>query len=282
MARLFGRKLALTIGDKRFDTPPDPTKPFDPGLRVSFRIDKKPASEPDKAEISIWNLASATRSALSRDSRPTLALQAGYQDEFGMLFYGKAINIKHVKDGPDWVTRFTGLDGPDPTATLNASFPPGTDIPEILRRAAEALGVGVKAALEKIRGENRSFTEAIRELPKGFTAAGPAKDVIDNLMKSMGLQWSVQDGQIVVSEPTGAAVTTRIEIGAASGLVDSPEPALLGRVKFRSLLRPTIKPFNIVSLDAISVKGRVRCDAVTHVGDTYGMQWHTEVDGLIL
>jgi len=153
MGVLFGRRAVLQIGTVEVD-----------GLRVSFKVEKDNKPEPNKSEVSVWNLSRDTRAKMLNQTAylgpvqvqsVTLSLQVGYGNDIELIFVGDIMRdgITTVRDGGDWVTTFKSGDGADAfrSARIQESFAKGAKIADVFKRLTESLGVGMGNALEKIK-----------------------------------------------------------------------------------------------------------------------------------
>jgi hypothetical protein len=257
------------------------------GLRVQFKVKKTTTKEPNCAEVSISNLSETSRASL-QSKGVRVILEAGYVGNLAQIFSGDARYISHVREGADWVTKVDLGDGERAYrwARVSESFKAGTTVAAVVSKVAGALGLDTSAAVALVR-------EKVREqFTQGFTAHGRASDELDRLLTGRGLEWSIQDGRLQVTEVGKPAPGTAILLSASTGLIGSPaygspekkdgeNPSTAKKkhvLKVKSLLQPGIRPGARVQLDSLSVKGLFRVEAVTHTGDTHGGDWQSEAD----
>lgn len=276
MAQLFDRSCVAIVGDLRVT-----------GLRMAFKVKKTTKTEPNTCELRIYNLAEKTRSRLQSKAIPVV-LSAGYQDNAAIIFQGDARTIDHVRDNADWITLVRCGDGERAYqwAHFSESFAPGTPVADVIRAAAQALGVNTgNLDAELAKGD---FRGRLTEFAHGYTAHGKASQELDKLLRTCGFSWSVQDGALQLLRGDAAAPGRAVLLTPETGLVGSPEhnaPDKTNRpprVKFRSLLQPSIRCGGAVELRAAGVKGQFRVEALEHGGDTHGGEWYTNAEGLSL
>lgn len=276
MAKLFKREARVTIGALQVE-----------GLRIQFRSEKSLQQEPNKAEVSIWNLSQDTRGKLTDAvdrHEAVVVLEAGYAASGAdpstteVLFKGDARIISHVRQGADWVTRLQSGDGAAAykSARMVGSFAPGTKRGTVIEEAAKALGLPLGNLKERIKAHD--FKGALTEFVGGFSAAGKASSQLTELLSPLGLGWSIQDGQLQVLGEKDATSAQPVLLGPESGLIGSPELGDQGVVKVKSLLQPGIRPGRRIELDAEAVRGLFRVERVTHSGDTHGTDWYSEAE----
>lgn len=258
------------------------------GLRVAFSVAKSTAEEPNTCRISVYNLSEDTRARLSRMRGVPLRLEAGYTGNAALLFQGDTrrtpAGIQHVKAGPDRVTTLECGDGETAYryARYSGSYAPGTSVTKVAEDMAKALGVGLGNLEETLRAGG--FRQGLQSFPAGFAARGRASEELNGLMRSLGLEASIQDGKLQVLKPgeplKGQAVLLTPETGlrgspaynSAEGKEKDGPPTL----KVSSLLQPALRPGVQVRVEARTVRGFFKVKAVTHAGDTHGGDWASE------
>lgn len=282
MARLYGRICKLIVAAPIADdyrTVSANVYEIE-GLQVRFEVKKTLKKNPNDATIRITNLSPRSQAEM-RERGIKVLLQAGYPDNLETLFVGDGYVGDTKTEGPDTVTTIQAGDGA--RAYLHArvaeSFRAGTPASVVVRRLAEASGldlgnVGAQAA-----------QVAARQYANGYVAFGNATRELDKVLRSMGLEWSIQDGKIQVLRPGEGTTVNAVTLSSETGLIGSPEvgtPEKKGqrpRVKFKSALQPSIKAGGHVLLDGLTHKGLVLVKQVTHVGDTHGDDFYTEAEG---
>lgn len=252
------------------------------GMRVAFKITKTLKKEPNTSEIVVTNLSPKRRSSLQHKGVKVM-LEAGYKATgVKKYFSGDVRTIDHVRNNADWDTTMKLGDGERAWgfARISESFAPGTPKANVVRTIAKSMGLELGNLDEQLA----SLTGTIDQ---GFAAAGPSSHAMNQIITSLGKEWSVQDGQLQILDPYQVLNLPVPEISVSSGLLDSPEmgtPPKKGKpalVKFKSLLIP-VKPGGKVKLVSERYNGYVRVVAVTFTGDTHGGSWETEISGQIL
>lgn len=264
------------------------------GLRVKFKVTKTSESNPNTAELDIYNLSETTRSLFqAKDSR--VELQVGYKgipatgiiSQFGIgaqgnvetVFIGnvsKAVpkNDKSFSDskkqkhrfsqsviqGVDIVTKVQLADGANRyrNARLTKGFPPNITLDQVLDELTSNLGFA--------KGDRQGVPE--RRYANGLTVSGLVRDHLNVLMKGNELEWSIQDETLQVIPKNGATSETEILLKPTTGLVGSPQKTDKG-LEFTSLLQPQLRPGRRVQIESAFVKGVFVVKKVTHDGDSH-------------
>ena len=314
MARglLFGRQAVVTLGSLAVSNPASLDPSFRlrdfraEGFRISFKIVKTASGKPDTLELSIYNLSTEHRRELT-NSGMTVEVAAGYPDNIAVIFRGKADAVLSGRDtsSVDWVTTVKAGDGERELrqGRINLSLRPGTRIIDAITQAAQQLGLDAKDALDKARASGLSYTDSIQQVLSGGVLQGSAQKVMNQLLKSTGASWSVQDEHIVIVPKNSTSDEPTVLLAADTGLIGSPEltkpdpkeaaagdggeggeeggtagASQLNVIKVRSLLQPQIKPYGKVKIDAENLEGLFRAEKVTHEGDTHGQPWYTDIE----
>lgn len=253
-------------------------------LRVQFKIERNNVQEPNKAEVSIWNLGEASRAAIQKKGAACV-IEAGYINNLFQIFSGQLYFANHVKQGVDWVTTFQLGDSIQEysRARINESFKPGTTIGDVLKRVAESCGIGMGNVVEEINKGN--FRGALTEFTKGVVVSGASKDIMAELTQLTGHEWSIQDGHIQMLRDGQATDEDAVKLSMETGLIGSPEFAEDKKdkhqyVKARSLLQGTLKPGRLVLINSRQVNGYFKVEQATHTGDTWGTDWYTDIEAV--
>lgn len=278
--RLFDRRCRLVVA------PPlsgyagtDPRAIVIENLRVTFRIKKTRTPKPNAATITVNGLSDDSR-ALMQSKGARVILQAGYDDAMGTVFFGDSERIDHKHDGPEWVTKIEAKDAG--RAYLNArvaetfagSIPRGT----AMLRVAQSLGLGIKALEAHVPTINASKSHA-----NGWTAHGRAAPELTRLLKAVGLEWSAQDGDLIVWRK-GEGLPDVVVLDEDHGLLGAPEYGTSEKkgkeplLKLRSLLRYQLRIGSKVALKSRTISGTFMVEHLEHTGDTAAGPWFSDLE----
>lgn len=266
----FVRSWKVTVGDVDVSS-----------LDMSFSVMRSVRREPNTAEVSIHNLAPDTRGRLVATSNPRLVLRAGYVsdgDPPPTLFVGDAREVHSEPEVLGWVTKVSARDGGRAFrhSRMLKSYGEGTRVLQVLRDAAEALGVGEGnlAELEPfvvLQGGAQTF-------PDGYVASGPAHRVLNSIVRGAGLRWSVQNNAIQIMRRGRPLETQIVLLSSSTGLVDYPAEDEKGTVTARCLIQPGLDPGRRVRLDSEIKSGDFEIRKVVYSGDTMGTEWYATLE----
>lgn len=264
----------------------------DPGLRVTFKIELSDKKEPNTSEIVIYNLNKDSR-ALCQAKHAKVTLEAGYEASGLSLLARGDLRIGDSKrEGADWVTTLKIGDGERAyrNARVKQTFAAGTTGGDVLRYLAGQSGLQQGNIPDVL-------ADLIKTYDSGYALSGKWSEEMDRFCKGIGFRWWTQNQTLYVALPDAPLhdplnkgkplVSTEIpEISVDSGLIGSPEfgtpekkgkPALL---KFTALLRP-VTIGALVHLKSAFHDGDVRVKKASFVGDTHGLDWYVNYEGVL-
>ncbi len=284
MTRLFKRGVALTLArpqaGKFFENEPNAITIRD--LRVQFSIVKDLDSEPNTCDVMVTNLAERTRAEVARLPLH-VRLDAGYDGELARIFTGDVIWGQSKLNGVDWETKLQLGDGSRAHggARLNRSFKAGTSAKTVLGDLAKAHGLKLPTSIADAKELSAQFAS-------GVTVSGPTHTELTKVLAPRGYGWSVQDGRLQILSGTGTRPDEAIVINQDAGMIGSPEfgpPGDEGKpptMTVSVLLYPRITPGGKIKVESRSVNGLFRVERVTHVGDTHGQSWQSNIEAIPL
>ncbi len=226
-----------------YDQNDDATLPT--GLRLTFAIDKKLVDVADTATLKIYNLNQNSRRELAQRSIylyktarvRTLQISAGYPGDFGGLFNGGVELVTNTRQGADWITEIKSssalsqmLYNMFDKSWQSKGGTPMIDIFEEMATGNGGLGKPIYSDGAKTKLQETKITK--------YHASGSVFTSIRKMIKSMGLTFTMDNGQLIVTEqgqPIDDDVAKAIVISEASGLVGSPRINDMG-YEFRTLI----------------------------------------------
>lgn len=247
------------------------------GLRVIFTVKKAATKDPNTAEVTICNLSEDSRKKIEQARGKPLILTAGYEKTEAIIFSGDVRFASSARDNADWKTKIESGDGETKYATAHfkGSFGKGTSARDVIKAAASALGVGL-GNLDKAITSLRKPSHT-----RGYSASGRASDVLDDLLRSQGLSFSIQGGQLQVLRPGDSVDTQALRLSPETGLIGSPEtttPKELTKttsIRLRTYLQPQLKCGGLVSVESASFRSEYIVQKLEHVGDSHGAGWYS-------
>lgn len=270
MSELYDRRCIVEVDGVRFE-----------GLRTVFRVELTTASAPNKLELDIYNLSALSRSKIKRTGA-TVKLQAGYQNNLGLLFSGDATTTTHSPIGADVITKIIAGDGETAIrgARFEGSFGENTLISDVLLKMLggfEAKGLNTTKA--KARIAQGDFRGAFTEFANGFAFSGPLTPEFERQLKSVGLTWSVQKGEVQILSSTETTQDTAYRLGVSSGLLGSPSIDDKGVVKLSAMMLSDLVPGKRVIVESRMVSKTIKLTKVVFRGDTHGDEWIADCEG---
>lgn len=277
---LYQRDWKLTVG-----------RPLGPGasdlqeltsfgtLRTSFEVERahKLGKEPNSSAVSVYNLAESTRSKLG-DKGLSMALEAGYVGFMTTIIRADIARVTHRREGPDWITRLEADDGGRGLAQTRVSlaFAAGARAEDILKTVARKLPIAMGKALEEAKSSN--FQRGLEVFAHGFVASGNANQVLDDLARTTGLEWSVQNNELVITRPGYPTSDEAVVLGPDSGLVGSPMPGEEGKLQVKALIMPGLEPARKVKIISRTLEGFARIEKTKYSGDTHEEDWYATME----
>ncbi len=243
------------------------------GLRIKFEVEKTNESQPNRARISIYNLSEKSRS-MFEDGGSRVILTAGYKDNFGVIFSGNIVKAKHKKkkglqkgavttkyEGVDIITEIEAGDGDNKyrNSRLHRGFPAGTPIKDVLQELSGAFDMPANIDEEAIPS---------LQYANGYSVDGPCRYALDEICKTNGLEWSIQNEVLQIISKNKTTKIGAIVLNPTSGLIGSPTKMSKG-VEFVSLLQPALSPGCAVKLESKFIEGTFKVRKVTHDGDSH-------------
>jgi hypothetical protein len=253
MTELFGRQVIIEIGE-----PGGEARRWT-DLRISGRVEKSPARSPNTCILEVYN-PSPIAIALAQARGVVVRVLAGH-DVPRLLFVGDINRAGAIveKQGPDRVLTIEATDGGRrfQEGHINQSFGRELTAEQVFGVIADAMNLPLGAVLV---GDSVRFG--------GVSVVGPVRDALDDLTRSIGARWSIQDGALQVlseDEDTGEAV---VVVSSTTGnLIGSPSPTDEG-IEFKALLDGRIRPGRRVVLESEQYQGVYRAIEVQHVFDS--------------
>lgn len=279
------------------------------GLRFAFSIEKQSTKAPNKCTLKVWNLAPETRGLVEAIGN-VLILKAGYVQDTGAqtIFQGDVIRALTVREGPDWVTELEMQDGHKEFRDTKASvsYGRGATALQVLGDLSKRFGLPVRELPADV---------AAKQYPNGFSFVGRLRDAMEKACDYLKLEWSIQNREIQIIKKGGVFQKRAVVLSSDTGMVESPmlesktmtekaaakdgitasQPGVrattqrnddgeIERVlqvngyKVKSLLQPGLEPGGYVQIKSKSIDGQFfRIEELTHVGDTFGSEWHTNI-----
>lgn len=188
------------------------------GLRIQFTVEKDDKTTANTATVTISNLAQRTREEFA-DIPRRMILEAGYGDSLATIFVGDiTAPPKGTYGSTDIDTEILGKDGGRALkhAHVSKAYRGTATALQLAQDAIKALGLRVPADLP-------GYQELSKQYPHGTSLHGLASDRLTQILKPLGFEWSIQNGQIVVVKAGGVLDGDELVINTQAGMVGSPQ-----------------------------------------------------------
>lgn len=283
MARQYKRTYELTATSKTGEVR------IIRNLRIIFEITKSVLSFPNLARIEIYNPNSDTISVM-QERYSKISLSAGYEGNIKLLFKGEIRNSFETRSDVDKILVIYAGDGERDyqNSVFNKTFTESVSISQAIQEVLDSfeeitIGVidGLPTGADKLRGQ---------------TLSGSSKDILDQFAEEYGFDWSIQDGEVIIT-PLEQPITNdeAVLISAATGMVNSPTITEVG-VDVTTLLNPQLLPNRAFKIESLANdiqlgnlffrsapktvgEGVYKIQEVTFKGDTRDGQWLSIVKG---
>jgi hypothetical protein len=271
---LFGWQATVTVDDLDLS-----------GFDLAFQVTRtlKPKT-PNTCELRLYNLSRSLRrelaSKVKADGSIFVSLAAGYRGRLSQIFRGDLRDVFSMREDTGWVTTISSGDGEQArrTARIRRAFPPGTKVEVMLRALSDSLGVGLGNSAQALVGPKR-LLHGSSEFVTGAVAHGNSAELLTDLLNSVGMEWSVQDGELQVLDKGRALAGEAVLLTPATGLIGSPEPGHKGTVRATSLLIPGLFPGALVRIESEEVEATFRLERVDYSGSTSDDDWSAHLQG---
>jgi len=243
-------------------------------LRIDFNCVRTDNKDPNQGKIQIYNLNPDSRGFIKQEDNHVF-LYAGRGDSAPLIFSGKITDTMIVAGSPDIITEIESKDGDDLFRVQKASLTLGGPIKkkDVLDVLAKQLGI-VKNI---VTGDGLDLDG---EYIYGATFFSSGKDALNEVVKAMGGNWSIQNGSMIVTavgKPTGQIA---VVINSTSGMVGSPLATKDG-MKCRALLNHSITPRRLLSLQSMNLSGTFIVKKSTFIGSNgYANDFYTDVEAI--
>lgn len=276
MTRLFKRDVRVIVGPYTIDAL-NTAGGRQPLLKLTFDVEKTADRSANTASLAVWNLAETTRSWFQEKGLEVI-IEAGYVDERNQIFKGDIESTLITRPSVDWIVQLELGDGSQAlkSARINESLRGPQKLGKVLEKAANALGLDVGNLKEQVRTDGAR--SVLKQLLNNIILSGKASDVLDEISSAAGLTYSIQDKSLQFVAKGGSVSGPAIELNDSRGLIGSPEVGEKGVVTAKSLLNGRIKPGVRIDLESLLLDGEYIVQKVKHSGDTWGNDWHTEME----
>lgn len=252
------------------------------GFRISFRVDKVAAvtsGQPNPITVRIYNLGADSR-ALVGNTKNTIVVEAGYGQVSKRIFKGQINYGVTSKEGPDYITEINAMDGLFAVQNSRVDLSIRTPV-----TASTLIGTLVGAL--KPQGVDPGIVMGVPQTTynKGIVLSGSTVDRLKEICEKNDLQFSIQDGAVLILPYGSDRGVPAPVISERTGLIGIPQiRAQAGAdnkatiVSLKTLMMPEIGVSQKIVLLSKFVSGIFITAKVTHDGDSFGGPWYTEME----
>lgn len=249
------------------------------GFRIRGKVDKVAAvtsATPNPIELEIYNLGPDSRALLSKTNN-LIVVEAGYGNSPQQIFQGNIMWGRTHKVGPDYITKIQAADGlfAFQNARVDTSFQKGVQPNQLINTLIGSLkGAGVTAGI--IQGvPNQGYNQ-------GIVLSGRTVDLLKDVCERSNLQFSIQDGNVLILPYGGDKGTPAQLISPETGLIGIPEiraadaTGAATLLSFKTLMMPTMGLFQKVILQSKFINGIYTTAKLVHDFDSFEGPFFTE------
>lgn len=258
-------------------------------LKIIFDITKSLISIPNLAKIQIYNPNDTTISTLQKKFTK-IQLFAGYKDNIGLIFKGEVRNVFQTRSGVDRIITLYSGDGEKDwqNAIFNKTYTENVSVKTIIEDLFKTFSTSGLGEIDGIPD--------VKDKLRGQSLSGSSKDILDKYADEYNFEWSIQDGNIIVSQNDGLLKKDEaVLISATTGMIGTPTVTEIG-ADVTTLLNPKLLPnfgFKIESVNAevqmgnlffrdvkrTTAEGLYKIQEVNFRGDSREGEWISTLKG---
>jgi hypothetical protein len=196
-------------------------------LHMTARINSKSSSgETSDSVIQIFNASPETRAKLEKKNA-YIILEAGYGDDFGIVFTGTSQRAFTERNGTEMITEIQCVDSNIPIRTTRVSFswPTNTKYSDIFDQVAnEMKKQGISIGMVETTAKNLpSLPSPAETIAKGgYSFQGLASQLLDKLCEQFNYTWYITLNELYIHPRTFNNFTVQYDM--SSNLIKSLRP----------------------------------------------------------
>lgn len=293
MAKIFGRRYQLQIGDKAeyLDIQlRDDAYNLGKSLRINFLIQHEIGGHVSYAEISVFNLNRQSQDAVFR-KYTSIVLQAGYKEMFGPIFKGEIMNVQLIPGGSDGTRgvkifcksiaesiRYT---------TVNQSLDESASAYDILRACAAPIGNPIVFSGD---------FNGIPKRPRGSVLQGNPISILNSLAKDFDFSWTIENNITKIIRNGYQVEGDMFVFSSRTGMIGSPIVTDTD-ISVRVALNPVVQLGREIKIESVAPEfafsgayftkvprsigeGIYEVRRIVHVGDSHGEIWESQLNCL--
>ena len=243
-------------------------------LDFKFKVKRTLKPKPNTAVVSVWGLKESSRLYLSTPKKLSMSLEVGYDGENELIFLGEVRNSYSLQEHAENITVMETGDSEKvmQAAGLNLTYGSASTT---IQHALNAIQATIPQILSGSQVNNWQKQNAVFAKiggtilhPKGGAVDLKSTRYLNNICKSVGLEWSIQNGAVYVIPKDQGENAQDIVLDENSGMIGSPSKDNNGFLDVKSLILKGIHPGACIQVKAKNVQGRFRIDSVEYEGGT--------------
>ena len=242
------------------------------GMRITFSIKKTSDAKANEAKIELYNLSPEHAQMLMEQWKDIL-LVAGYKGSEQMIFTGQIRQVTRKVQGTDRILTIESGDGDKAMqkGKVNKTHKKGYTDTQIAKDCQDGMSIPT-AHQDPLPQKQHS---------RGKTISGSAAKNLSKIAMKHDVQWSIQDGQLLMLQGKNTRPNATFLINSATGLLGSPEETEDG-VRVSTLLNPAYLIGGYTVIESIDYNGAMRIESIEHTGDTHSSDWSSKLEGIAL
>lgn len=179
------------------------------GFFFDFEVPFYDSDQLVTASFTVNNLSEPSRMGIQKNQ--VVILNAGYEDDMGVLFVGQVTNCSHKQSGVEWQTKITATAALDQwlNTQINKTYGENCKAEDIVRDLLNIFGleVGIFQLVENV------------VYPRGRVCSGKLKDVLTEIViNECKSRLLIRANQVIINNPAD---------GVTKGYLLTPESGLL-------------------------------------------------------
>lgn len=275
----FIRSSTLQIGPLKYS--------MNDGFYFEFEVPFYDSDQLATASFTVNNLSATSRAGIQKNQ--VVILNAGYEDDMGVIFVGQVSGVSHKQSGVEWQTKITATAALNQwlNTYINKTYMENSKAEDIVRDLLNVFGleVGVFQLVENV------------VYPRGRVCCGRLKDVLTEIVvNECKSRLLIRSNQIIINNPADG-VTKGYLLTPQSGLLmasddsdntDITSPQTAGASaeekaaeektwKRQCLLNYRLGPGDQIQIQSGNLNGKYQIVSGKHKGSPTG-NWITEIE----
>lgn len=162
-------------------------------LTFEFEVKFEDSPKLCTADVKVYNLSEATRNGIEKGTQ--IIINAGYQQDIGVIFVGQTATVNHERSGTDWITTIKAVSSLKEwmTTLVNKTYQRGCKAKDVVADLLNIFGVEVGEFDLK---ENKQYAS-------GLVCRGKIKDLLQRIVVSdCKSRFLIKNNQVIINDPS--------------------------------------------------------------------------------